>query len=112
MTYNTFPTLDQWVGTKYTPRFGMQERLASNGAVRLRALQSAPKFDITVVFSLVTQANHDLITAFYTANRTAPFLFTATEDGVQRIVVFAANAYNIEPLDSSLYKITMYLREI
>jgi hypothetical protein len=108
---NTYPALPQFVGTKYSPRFNMQERISRNGSVRLRKLAS-PKYDIVVVHDLLTQANRNTLVTFYNANSTLPILFTAVEDGVQRTMLFAGQGYDIEPRDSGLYKATVYLREV
>ncbi len=91
--------IPQMVGTNFAIRFGRLERLASNGAPRIVARQSAPKFDIQVVYSNVTQTQRDAIVNFYNANSTVSFTFTPTEDGTQRNYVFAAIPYKIDALD-------------
>lgn len=110
----TYPSLDQWDGTKLVPRAGVIERMATNGTVRLRALQSGPKYDPTVVHGLLSATDRTTLLNFYTANRTTSFTFTATEDGVARTCVFAANPYQIEPVPgmSNTYKATVFLREV
>jgi hypothetical protein len=109
---NAYPALPQWVGTLYNPRFGIQERIATNGAVRLRVLQSAAKYDITLYHGMLTQTQRDTLVTFYNANRLLTITVTPVEDGVLRTCVFAAQGYKIEPLDSGLYRATVYLRQV
>jgi len=108
---NTYPSLPQFVGTKFVPRFNMQERIARNGGVRLRKLAS-PKYDLVVVHDLLTQTQRNTLVTFYNANANLAINFTAVEDGVVRTMVFAGQGYDIEPRDSGLYKATVYLREV
>jgi len=109
---NIYPAFPQWVGTKFTPRFGIQERIATNGAVRLRSLQTSPKFDITLLHGILDQDDRDTLVQFYQDNRTSTVLVNVAEDGSQRTMVFAGAGYQIEGLDSGLYKATVFFREI
>ena len=109
----SYPSLGQWEGTKLVPRSGRIVRKASNGAVRVRLLQSATKYDPTVVHGLLSAADRSTLLAFYAANMATSFIFTATEDGSTRTCVFADPPFLIEPLPgtSSSYKATVYLLE-
>lgn len=111
--YNASVTAPQWQGTRLVPRAGVLERIATNGAVRLRALYSAVKYDPVIVHGFMTAAQRTALLNFYAANRTATFTFTATEDGVTRTCVFAANPFTIEPMpdNASLFQATVNLRE-
>lgn len=102
----------QAAGTRLVPRSGIIERMASNGAVRLRALQSATKYDPVIEYAAITQVQRDALLTFYTANRSLSFTFTAIEDGVTRTCVFAPTPFTITTLGASFYRATVYLREV
>ena len=109
-----YPNLPQWDGTKLVVRSGMMERIATNGQVRMRALQSKAKLDPTVVHGFLSQAQRQELIDFYNKFRTVSFTFTAQEDGVPRLCYFAgANPYQIEPIAGmpNTYNATVYLRE-
>jgi hypothetical protein len=110
----SYPSFPQWDGTRLVPRSGRIVRKASNGAVRIRELQSADKLDPTVVHGLLSSADRTTLLAFYAANRATSFTFTAAEDGSTRTCVFADPPYQIDPLPgtSSSFKATVYLLEV
>jgi hypothetical protein len=110
---NTYPDLPQWTGTQFNPRWGVQPRYATNGAVRIRLTQTSPKYDFQCYHGIRPQADRDTVVAFYEANRNASFLFTANEDGVQRTMRFAASQpYAIKTVGAKLYDVTENLREV
>lgn len=102
-----------WLGSKVTPRTGVVERVATNGTVRVRSLQSGVKYDYTVVHGSLSKANVDAFKTFYATNRLLSFFFTALEDNVQRTVMFAANPYEVTPKDDNVnWELRVNLREI
>lgn len=103
--------LPQWEGTSLKPRAGILERTATNGMVRLRALQSETKYDPTVVHGMVSPAQLTAFKAFYELNRTRVFEFTAAEDGVLREVVFSSKAFDVTPING-MFKLTVYMMEV
>jgi len=109
---NTYPSLPQWIGTRLQQRTGIIERIASNGAVRLRALQSANKSDPVVVHGLLNATQLSTFKTFYTNNRAIPFYFTSVEDGIQRTCVFAAQGYEVSTNEGGFYSIVVYMREV
>ena len=95
---NTYPSLPQCEGTKLVPRTGGIERIATNGAIRMRFLQSADKNDPVIDHGVVTLSQLATFKAFYAANRTVTFYYTAIEDGVQRTCMFKPGGpYDITP---------------
>lgn len=116
--YNTTTNMPpQCEGTKLVPRTGIIERIATNGAVRVRALQSADKLDPVVDHGTVTLTQLNAFKTFYSTNRTTPFYFTAIEDGVQRTCLFRADRpYDVTPQPGPggviLSKLVVNMREV
>jgi hypothetical protein len=102
----------QCEGTKLVPRTGIMERVASNGKVRLRAKQSANKYDPIINHGVVTATQLSAFKAFYLTNRTATFTFTANEDGVQRTCVFSPEPFDVDPMPGQQYKLVVRMREV
>jgi len=109
--YNSM-AMPQWVGTVLVPRTGMLQRIASNGTVRLRAMQSVIKRDPTVFHGVLTLAQRNALVDFHVHTWNASFFFTATEDSVQRTVCWAPKPYDIKPNAQGNYEATCYLVEI
>lgn len=113
-TLPTFPiagTSGQWVGTKFTPRFGRKVRNASNGDTRVRLLQSTPKYDMQVFYGHITQAQRDVLEQFYLNNFDQPVLFTPEEDGIQRTYLFGETPYEMSYNANGGYSATVFLIE-
>jgi hypothetical protein len=85
--------------------------MASNGKVRLRDMQSADKYDITIHHGPCTEAQRQTLMTFYTTNRSLAVTFTADEDGVARSCYFADPPYTVDPLGNSLFAITVNLTQ-
>lgn len=107
-----YPAIPQREGCKLTPRTGILLRRASNGTSRLRALQSAAKYDILVDHGTCTAAEYASLISFYAQYRMLSFTFTSWEDNVTRTCVFAPDPYEIAPLVGGLFKIKTALIEI
>ena len=91
-------SLPQAEGTQIVPRSGIRMRYASNGAVRVRALSSATRYDLRVVHRGLTQAQWLALKAFYEARRTDPtFSITFVPENVAYTVVFADRPFDMTP---------------
>lgn len=109
--------LNQWEGSELELRDGVMERIATNGKVRTRALQSDTKYDPVVEHGMLTNAQVDDFLSFYNGvgqgGRTRTFLFTSTEDSVQRTVVFRpGRPYRLRRRRDGLHTLTVYLRHV
>jgi hypothetical protein len=107
--FDLYPTLPQIAGTAITPRFGVVERIGSNGAIGGRA-QAPTKHDAVVIHMLDRNGRNSLL-QFYNANRALPILFTAEEDSTQRKMVFGDKGYVLDPAGYGKYQATVYLLE-
>ena len=109
---DTYPTLPQVDGTALVPRTGVMERIATNGAVRSRAYQSADKNDAQIDHGLLTSAQLATFKSFYAAHRAVEFFWTAAEDGVQRVCTFVGGSpYSVTP-SGGLFQLRVNLREV
>lgn len=120
MTYEVYNTNSdttsfankQWLGTKLTPRTGMIERVATNGAVRMRSTQAAPKYDMTLMHGFLSASQVAGLRTFYARNWLKPVLVTCVDDNVQRTMLFAPNPFDVVPNVDNLWAVTVYFREM
>jgi len=107
---NTYPSLHQAIGS----RPGMLDDLvidrAANGTAKVRAFFAAVKRNFSVVHKAISASDRTTLLAFYAANRTVAFYFTAEDDGVMRTVVFK-RAPVIEPI-GLYFNITNEMEEV
>lgn len=101
----------QCAGTELVPRTGRLRRTASNGATRIRLLQSTTKLDPRVEHKLCTPTQRNAFVAFYEANKATSFTFVADEDGVSRTCIFGDPPYKIDTAKGTKFNITAYLIE-
>lgn len=109
---DSYPAIPQREGTKFTLRTGILMRRASNGATRLRALQSMVKRDILIDHGACTEAEYLQLMAFYAQYQLQSFSFTAWEDDVTRTCVFAPVPFDVDPQNGGIYRIKVGLIEV
>ena len=105
-----YPSLPQAAGTRLVPRSGVRLRYATNGAVRGRALSSAPRYDPTVVHKGLTLAQWQSLKDFYEANRAIVITFAyAAIESISLNCVFAERPFDVEPQLGDFFNVTVYL---
>lgn len=110
---DNYPPLPQIEGnTKPAPRSGIRPRVASNGNVRLRALQSATKNDWVIDHGVLTDAQWATLLAFYNSHRTDAFILTLEKDSSTLVCVFNPDSpYDAQPMEAGLWRVAVRLME-
>ncbi len=113
---NNYPSYPQAEGTKLVVRSGIRLRMASNGLVRARALQSVSFHDVVIVHKNLMLADVDIIKTFHENNRGVDVAVTLVPyGGLALTCVFDTPPYQEEPqllsAGQALFTMTVNLKQ-
>ena len=106
-----YPSDAQVVGSRIVPKDGTELRRSVSGKPRLRTFYSGVEKEIVLVHD-VYEAERDVISAFYLANRTGTFTVDWQGDTpvTEYTVKFSKNGYSDVPLQGDgYYRVTVNL---
>lgn len=107
--------LKQGEGTRRIPRYGVRIRVASNSTSRARAMSSATRFDLVLVYRGLTSAEWSSLRSFVESNRGVPVSVTyAPDNTVFNNCLFAERPYEEEAFMAAggvRFNATVYLMQ-